>query len=58
MDLKENHCSYNKIYNDNSISEPSTNEIFSFNFWLLINILFCKFYFIKLSDIHIVNTCS
>lgn len=56
MDNKEN--AYIKLDKENSYNEPSTNEVFSFNIWLLIFILHCKFHFIKLSHLCTDNTYS
>lgn len=47
MEIKENDSSKTINNYDNSYQEPLSNEIFSLNMWITINVLFCKNFYLS-----------
>ncbi len=43
MEFLENNLKKSNDENENLYAEVSSNEIFSFNIWILINLIFGKF---------------
>ncbi len=45
MEFLENNLKKSNDENENLYAEVSSNEIFSFNIWILINLIFGKFWY-------------